>query len=162
MKKSLIILLAGVVLAVVTCLICYRVAFAPHSVPVDAPAAELAWLKREFRLNDAEFARISTLHEAYRPRCRENCRQVDETNAHLKKLLASGSEVTPEIEAALAEAARLRVHCQLEMLQHFHEVSRAMSPEQGRRYLEWVQEQTLMPPAAGVCPAPAPLMRHGN
>ena len=47
MKKSLIILLAGGMLAVVTCLICYRVAFATHSVPLDAPAAELAWLDRK-------------------------------------------------------------------------------------------------------------------
>ncbi len=30
------------------------------------------------------------------------------------------------------------------MLKHFFEVSRAMSPEQGRRYLAWVQEQTCL------------------
>jgi hypothetical protein len=30
------------------------------------------------------------------------------------------------------------------MLKHFQEVSRAMPPEQGRRYLAWVQEQTVL------------------
>ena len=30
------------------------------------------------------------------------------------------------------------------MLKHFFEVSRTMPPEQGRRYLTWVQEQTCL------------------
>jgi hypothetical protein len=30
------------------------------------------------------------------------------------------------------------------MLQHFYEVSRTMPPEQGRRYLAWVQERTIL------------------
>jgi hypothetical protein len=30
------------------------------------------------------------------------------------------------------------------MLRHFYEVSRTMPPEQGRRYLAWVQERTFM------------------
>ncbi len=31
------------------------------------------------------------------------------------------------------------------MMQHFYEVSRAMPPEQGKRYLAWVQSETLLP-----------------
>jgi hypothetical protein len=29
------------------------------------------------------------------------------------------------------------------MLQHFYDVSRTMPPEQGKRYLAWVQQQTV-------------------
>ena len=53
--------------------------------------------------------------------------------------------VTPEIKQALTEAAYLRVECQSAMMQHFYEVSRAMSPDQGKRYLTWVQQETLLP-----------------
>jgi hypothetical protein len=52
--------------------------------------------------------------------------------------------MTPEIEAAVAESARLRGECQRNMLKHFYEVSRTMPPEQGRRYLAWVQERTCL------------------
>jgi hypothetical protein len=31
------------------------------------------------------------------------------------------------------------------MLKHFLDVSRAMPPEQGRRYLSWILDQTLLP-----------------
>jgi hypothetical protein len=31
------------------------------------------------------------------------------------------------------------------MMQHFYEVSRAMPPDQGKRYLTWVQQETLLP-----------------
>jgi hypothetical protein len=30
------------------------------------------------------------------------------------------------------------------MLKHFMEVSRGMPPEQGRRYLAWVEQRTLL------------------
>ena len=29
------------------------------------------------------------------------------------------------------------------MLEHFYAVSRAMPPEEGRRYLDWIQRQTV-------------------
>ena len=106
---------------------------------------ELAWLQQEFQLNDAEFKRVSELHSAYLPQCGEMCRQVDAQNQKLQKLLANSTTVTPEIDAALAEAARLRTDCQRAMLQHFLEVSRTMPPEQGQRYFAWVQQRVFLP-----------------
>ena len=162
MKKSLLILVAGFALAIVVGLVCYWIGSSPHSAMSDTPGAEIAWIKHEFHLSDAEFAHVTALHQAYQPVCRDNCRQVDELNARLKTLLASHSNVTPEIEAILTEAARLRTHCQIEMLRHFTEVSRAMPPEQGRRYLDWVQEETLMPSASGMSHGSALRMNHGH
>src|ERR1039458_7466301 len=43
----------------------------------------------------------------------------------------------------LAEVAALRAKCQANMLEHFYEVSQAMPPEQGRRYLAEMQCLTL-------------------
>jgi len=60
-------------------------------------------------------------------------------------LLAGTNAVTPEIQAALIDEARLRAECETAMLQHFYETSRQMRPEQGKRYLAWVQSKTLLP-----------------
>ena len=105
---------------------------------------ELAWLKEEFNLSDAEFKRVSELHAAYLPQCAEMCRQINAQNQRLKELLAATNQVTPEIEAAIMESSKLRGECQRNMLKHFYEVSRTMPPEQGRRYLAWVQEKTFL------------------
>lgn len=106
---------------------------------------ELAWLKDEFKLNDVEFAGVSELHAAYLPHCQEMCRQIDAQNVQLQKLLSLATNQTPQIDAALAEAARLRTECQKMMLRHFFQVSQTMPPEQGRRYLAWVTEKVLLP-----------------
>lgn len=105
---------------------------------------ELAWLRQEFGLTQAEFDRVSALHAAYLPQCREMCRQIDAQKARLQQLLEQASTATPEIEAALAESARLRSECQRTMLRHFFQVSQTMAPEQGRRYLEWAVKTTLL------------------
>jgi len=73
------------------------------------------------------------------------CRRIDAKNGELKTLLSNTNTLTPEIETKLSETAQLRAQCQRSMLKHFFEVSRTMPPEQGRRYLEWVQEKTFMP-----------------
>ena len=87
---------------------------------------------------------VSELHAAYRPHCMEMCRRIVAKNDELKDLLAKSSTVTPEIESKLAEAAQLRLECQKAMLKHCMAVSQTMPPEQGKRYLAWVEEQTFM------------------
>ena len=106
---------------------------------------ELAWLKSEYHLSDAQFAEVVRLHDAYKPKCAEMCRRIDEQNARVQKLLAATNTVTPEIKQALAEAAQLRAECESAMMQHFYEVSQAMPSDQGKRYLVWVQSETLLP-----------------
>jgi Spy/CpxP family protein refolding chaperone len=75
----------------------------------------------------------------------EMCRKIDEKNTELHALLAATNVITPEISRALAESAQLRVECQQAMLGHFYEMAQVMPPEQGKRYLTWVQQETLMP-----------------
>jgi hypothetical protein len=106
---------------------------------------ELAWIKTEFELDDATFARVRLLHEAYKPVCEEYCRQIDAQHRKLAQLLSTSEGVTPEITHVVTEANTLRARCQEKMLQHFFEVSHAMPPEEGRRYLAWMREQTLTP-----------------
>ena len=84
------------------------------------------------------------MHEAYLSGCMERCHRIDLKSQELKRLLAATNAVTPEIEKTLAEAAQLRAQCQKKMLQHFYEVSRTMPPDQGQRYLAWIQEKTVL------------------
>src|SRR5258706_5650217 len=106
---------------------------------------ELAWLKNEYNLSDAQFAQVIQLHDAYYPKCAEMCRRIDEQNAKVQQLLAATNVVTPQIKKALADAAQLRVECQSAMMQHLYEVSRDMPTAEGKRYLDWVQQETLLP-----------------
>lgn len=107
---------------------------------------EMAWLKKEFHLNDAEYERICELHKGYLPKCEEICRSISAKNAELKSIFAQTNALTRDTEKKLAEIAELRAKCQAQMLQHFFAVSRVMPPEQGKRYLEWVQEKTILHP----------------
>src|SRR5581483_5959786 len=105
----------------------------------------MAWLKQAYGLNDVQHTRIVELYTVYRPKCAEMCRRINEKNAQLKLLLSATNAVTPEIKEALMEAAQLRSECQTAMLNHFYEVSQVMAPEEGKKYLNWVQQETLMP-----------------
>jgi hypothetical protein len=108
-----------------------------------APGDDLAWLRREFGLSASELDPIRQLHEGYLPRCRELCERIAASKMELQVTLATGTGLTPVAERKLQEVAALRAECQVQMLRHFHEVSQAMPPDQGRRYLAEMQRLTL-------------------
>lgn len=108
-----------------------------------SPADDLAWLRQEYQLTDAEMARIRVLHEAYKPECEALCARVAEKNRQLRTLVAGATNVGPGIEQKLAEVAALRAECQAHMLRHFHEMARSMPAAQGSRYLEEMQRVAL-------------------
>jgi Spy/CpxP family protein refolding chaperone len=145
MKRSWLILFGGLLAGLVAYTSIYLHATSAQRSVEQSSSPELAWLQKEYHLTDAQCAQVVQTHGAYRPRCAEMCRRIDEQNAKVQQLLSATNAVTPEIKQALAEAAQLRVECQAAMMQHFYEVSRAMAPEQGSRYLAWVQQETLLP-----------------
>jgi hypothetical protein len=145
MRRSWVIAVAGVLVALGAYFGCYFMGTAGSHSMEHQPEPELAWLQAEFHLSDVEFKRVCEMHDAYLAGCSERCRRIDEKNEQLKALLARTNAVTPEIETALKEAAQLRAECQKQMLQHFYDLSRTMPPEQGKRYLSWVHGQTISP-----------------
>jgi hypothetical protein len=156
MKRGLLILIAGLIVGGLAFTGMYRAETANSCCRIDSNSPELAWLKQEYHLSDAEFTRVTELHEQYLAGCAERCHQIDLKNQELARLLAATTNVTPEIEKALADAAQLRAQCQSKMLAHFYQVSRTMPPEQGQRYLSWVQSQTLLTDTHSSMPG----MRH--
>jgi len=144
MKRAWLTLFGGILVALLAYFGFYFAGTAHSRSLEKSQEPELAWLQREFHLSQAEFARICQMHEAYLAGCAERCHRIDMKGEELKHLLASTNTVTPEIEKTLAESALLRADCQKKMLQHFYEVSRTMPPEQGQRYLAWVQGRTIL------------------
>ncbi len=144
MKKGPVILLLGLFLATAGFSGFYYFGTASCREMMREPQPELAWLKKEFKLSDAEFARISELHAAYLPQCAARCQRIEEVNQKLKQLFAQASTVTPEIQTMLNERARMRADCEAEMMKHFIAVSKTMPADQGRRYLQWVEKQTFL------------------
>lgn len=142
-RRSLII----VVLALAACAVLftgsYLIAQRLCAKHLNNAADDLAWLRQEFRLGDAEMIRVRELHEGYMPKCAEMCKEIAAKKHELETALAGATNVTTTAEQKLSELGALRAQCQTQMLRHFVEVSQAMPPEQGRRYLTEMQRHTL-------------------
>ncbi|MBI5388040.1 MAG: periplasmic heavy metal sensor [Verrucomicrobia bacterium] len=143
MRRSLLIVLAVLAAGAVLFVAAYGLAGRLCARQMARPADDLHWLRLEFQLGEAELARIRPLHEGYLPKCQEFCRQIAVKKHALQQALGTNATVSAEAEQTLSEIAALRAQCQTQMLRHFGEVSRAMPPEQGRRYLAEMQRLTL-------------------
>ena len=97
---------------------------------------ELEWLRHEFDLTEAQFAKTSELHLAYRPTCEALCNRVMTSHERIKELVKAGPPITPELEAALKDHATLHVECQKAMINHLYRTAEGLSPEQAKRYLD--------------------------
>ena len=143
MRRPVLILvslfLSGIILAGVSYLAAKRMSCSGSAGSGD----DLAWLQKEFRLTDAEMARIRPLHDGYLPKCHEMCERIAAKQRELHEVLSQAPGSNEVIQVKLGEVAALRAQCQMQMLAHFREVSQAMPAEQGRRYLEQMQRLTL-------------------
>jgi hypothetical protein len=142
MKRSLFIVIG--VAALAGALFAAAFLVTNHLCAGNSPKTDdLAWLREEFHLNVDEMARIRKLHDGYLPKCAEMCARIAAKKAELDSALNGATGVSPAVEAKLAELGQLRAQCQAQMLRHFAEVSEAMPPEQGRRYLAEMRRLTL-------------------
>ena len=142
MPRFLVLILSALLLAVGAFSACYfTAARARHAVGPSGD--ELDWLRAEFHLSDAEMTRVRALHAGYLPQCETMCDRIAAKKRELSTALAGSTNVNATVREKLAEAAALRAECQAQMLAHFYEVSHAMPPEAGRRYLEQMKSLTL-------------------
>jgi hypothetical protein len=145
MKRASYIIIIGLIAAVVGYACTYLAGMKSRHYIEKSNQPALAWLQEEYHLNNAQFVRECQLQAAYQPKCAEMCRKIDAMNARLQTLIAATNIITPEIKQVLAENAQLRANCEQMMLAHCYAVAQVMPPEQGKRYLAWVQQKTLMP-----------------
>ena len=78
MNRSLVIVLASLVLGAALFGGSYFASRRVCVMSVSNPADDLAWLRTEFHLSGAQMARIRELHEGYKPRCAEMCAKIEE------------------------------------------------------------------------------------
>lgn len=143
MKKVLVLLVAIIAVGATSYLISYRRAFAPVVVTPDGTDSELAWLKHEFQLTDAQYDKVLKLHRAYRPVCASHCSRYIETHHRLNDLLKSEVSWSPEIAQAMSAQAQVQSECHASMLKYAYDVANCMSPREGRRYLEMIKLQIV-------------------
>ena len=143
MRSPKLIVVGAGALAALAFAVCYLAMGRMRDPSTKEPADPLAWLRVEFKLSDAEMARIRGLHEGYLPKCEEMCARIAVKNIELAEAMEAATNVTPAIAQKLSEVAACRAECQQQMLQHFYEVSQAMPREQGQRYIEEMKRLTL-------------------
>lgn len=143
MKRSPLLVLLALAGGVVVFLASFALAQRLSAKQLARSADDLDWLRQEFQLSATEMTRIRELHDGYLPRCGAMCQQIAAKKHELESALAGATNVTAEAEQRLSELAALRAQCQTQMLRHFVEVSQAMPPEHGRRYLAEMQRLTL-------------------
>jgi len=142
-RRSLIIVLLALVASVTLLAGSFLIAQRLCARKMANSADDLTWLRQEFRLADTEMTRVRELHEGYLPKCAEMCKQIAAKKRELEETLIGATNVTAVAEEKLTALGVLRAQCQTQMLRHFVEVSQAMPPEQGRRYLAEMQRLTL-------------------
>ena len=110
---------------------------------------ELAWLRSELKLSDTQFAKACELHAAYRPKCAAMCQRIAEAQAKLEALASGGRGMSPELEAAIGEHARVHAECQQRMLEHLYQTAALFDEKQAARYLETMVPHALDSPSLG-------------
>ena len=145
MKRAFLILLVTVAVSLAGYFVCYEVATRPAKALLEDPQCGMHWLREEYHLTDAQFARIGQLHEAYRPTCARMCSRVAVAHARVNELILANRTMTAETQAALKEWALLQNECSQAMLQHVYAVSAEMPPEQGQRYLKMAAARIVTP-----------------
>ena len=143
MKRSPLIVLLALVAGVGVFFASYVLAQRLCAKHIANSTDDLDWLRQEFQLSTTEMTRIRELHAGYLPKCGEMCQQIAAKRREIQSALTGTTNVTAVAEQKLSELAALRAQCQTQMLRHFVEVSQAMPPEQGRRYLAEMQRLTL-------------------
>ncbi len=112
-------------LVAAACALSFGVFYAVNREPAAVQQAlragdAMAWLRTEFQLNNAQFAAIQQLHEAYGEKCTEHCAAI----------MAAQKRAAPS-----AEIAALEKTCVDAMAVHFKHVAALMPAGQGERYL---------------------------
>ena len=123
--KNLLVTI-GLILAVCATSFCAFYTICADTPPWRRAASEgdaLAWLRTEFKLNDAQFAAIKRLHDDYGQVCADHCAAI---------------VAAEKRGASTEERAALEQQCVATMTAHFRQVAAMMTAGEGERYLATV------------------------
>ena len=136
MKRFLLLLLAALLAGIVayTGVRFWPVAPARGGILLDE-MNELSWLKRELALTETQMQAVAELHHDYRPKCEEMCHRIHEAESRLTEVAARSRTMSPELSAAIHEAARVRAECQEAMIGHLQQTAALLDSSQAEKYL---------------------------
>jgi hypothetical protein len=133
MKKLLPVLFLAAVAAVAV----YQIHFRLQTADLRDTDPQ-QWFRREYSLSDAQYAAVQRLEETYRPVCDRHCSDYRTAHTRLQDLITRSPTWTPEIGDAMADTYRIEMECRRDMLRHAYDVSAAMAPNEGRRYMAMI------------------------
>jgi hypothetical protein len=143
MKKSLAILILALLAGFAAFGITRKHCTTSNSNTLLDHLPELAWLKTELALSDAQFSKVAELHDSYRPVCEEMCRRIDDSRARLEAVALKSRSTDTELQKAIAEYERVRGECKMKMLEHLYQTAELLNEEQAERYLKAVLPAAL-------------------
>ena len=126
----------------------YHATTAPGEQMLQQRGGELEWLRDEFHLSPEQFAGIQKAHQEYAPACEQLCLRIARANANADRLIQSSKAVTPELAAALQEAAATEEEARRAMLDHIYAVAAQMPEAQASRYIRLMRHRVLEPALA--------------
>jgi hypothetical protein len=143
MRRALFVLLLGAAVGVSTHVVYFRLHQPPDPGTLDG---QLAWMRTELRLTDAQYARIRELHEASSPRLRALASQVAQMQAEFAAFenTRRATDSVDFIEFARFVEARRNVNreCLDSTRQLILASAGEMSPGQRKAYLGMVAATT--------------------
>jgi hypothetical protein len=95
----------------------------------------MAWLKREYQLDDATFERVTDAHRRYFRECEKRCHELEDVNNHFLSEVRSPTKPQSDLDAVQLLQESICHDCRLAMIEHVHEVASLMPPEKGRRFI---------------------------
>lgn len=138
MKRSILIMVIAALAGVAAfCLTRSQKLTGHHNVMLDS-MPELSWVKSELKLTDSQFAKVSELHTAYRPKCMEMCGRIAAAHEKMDELIRENPQITPELARSIQEHAAIHAECQQAMLHHIFQTAGVMDRDQAALYLKEV------------------------
>lgn len=137
MKRGLLVLLFALITGVCAFALMRSQKAAGHSgAPLLDVMPELAWVREDLDLTDLQFAKVSELHAAYRPKCVEMCRLIAEAHERMNAAARDADGISPALEVEIKDHARIHAECQRTMLDHLYRTAAVLDENQARRYLD--------------------------
>jgi hypothetical protein len=124
-------------IAAVTCALAFHFSGDPQVKAAVAKRDALEWLRADFDLTDAQFAKIKQLHDSYSVVCEKHCMDIMDA-ARARDALKKTSANAVAVAAADKRVQDLRVVCETAIAGHVRQCAAEMSPEAGQRYLALV------------------------
>jgi hypothetical protein len=139
MKRTLLSLTLGLAVGLVTHFAYFRVNAPP---PTNTLEGQLAWMKTELQLTDAQFARIKELHQASSPRLRAMAVQVAALQVEFVEFEKARQNSDHVDFLEFARFVETRRHVSRECIDSTRQLvlaaAEVMNPQQRQRYIQLV------------------------